>query len=75
MFTKFLERTEDSEVINNIKDEMKNMFYKNRKHVIKDVKKLKTITNNIIDNNDKMSLEDIQSIEKKPTKKKVIKAK
>jgi hypothetical protein len=75
MFHKFLERSEDNEVISNIKDEMKNMFYKNRKHVIKDVgnpKKVKAIKNtpnipiaNIKNNN----------VEKKPTKKQNIKTK
>jgi hypothetical protein len=45
MFHKFLERSEDNEVIDNIKDEMKNMFYKNRNHVIKDIKKVKAIQN------------------------------
>jgi hypothetical protein len=42
MFKKFLERTEDDEVIANIKDELKNMFYKNRNHVIKNIKTIKT---------------------------------
>jgi hypothetical protein len=41
MFKKFLERSDDDEVINNIKDELKNMFYKNRNHVIKNIKILK----------------------------------
>jgi hypothetical protein len=45
MFKKFLEKTDDDEVIANIKDELKNMFYKNRNHVIKNIKKFKQITN------------------------------
>jgi hypothetical protein len=71
MFHKFLERSEDNEVISNIKDEMKNMFYKNRKHVIKDIKKvkpLKMIKNDRIDPIINKTGDNIV-IEKKPTKK------
>jgi hypothetical protein len=42
MFKKFLERSDIDEVKNNIKDELKNMFYKNRNHVIKNIKNIKT---------------------------------
>jgi hypothetical protein len=64
MFHKFLERSEDNEVIDNIKDEMKNMFYKNRKHINKDIKKVKIIKNT-----------PEVPIEKKPTKKQITKTK
>jgi hypothetical protein len=83
MFRKFLERSEDNEVINNIKDEMKNMFYKNRKHVIKDTKKMKAIKNVSVEEN-KNSDKDmtkliadikVKNIEKKPTKKQIVKTK
>jgi hypothetical protein len=52
MFKKFLERSDNDEVKNSIKDELKNMFYKNRNHVMKTIKKPKQITCN----------EDIKSI-------------
>ena len=44
-FKKFLERSDNNEVINNIKDELKNEFYKNRKHFkkIQKPKKLKEV--------------------------------
>ena len=44
-FKKFLERSDHNEVINNIKEELKNEFYKNRIHVKKKItkKKLKAI--------------------------------
>jgi hypothetical protein len=70
MFTKFLEKTEDSEVINNIKDEMKNMFYKNRKHVIKDVKKPKKVKALINVVNDSNNLNESINFKNKPTKNK-----
>jgi hypothetical protein len=46
MFKKFLERSDNDEVKNSIKDELKNMFYKNRHHVIKTKhgKKIKELT-------------------------------
>ena len=44
-FKKFLERSDNNEVINNIKDELKNIFYKNRNHVIKKVTKVKKLKN------------------------------
>jgi hypothetical protein len=73
MFRKFLERSDDNEVIDNIKDEMKNMFYKNRKHVIKDIgntKKMKAIK-------DVVNTPVVKTIpiEKKPTKKQINKTK
>jgi hypothetical protein len=70
MFHKFLERSEDNEVISNIKDEMKNMFYKNRKHVIKDIKKIK-----LIKNKPEPVKSVTKNIEKKPTKKQTSKMK
>jgi hypothetical protein len=84
MFKKFLERSDNDEVKNNIKDELKNMFYKNRNHVIKTIKstkKLKEIKNNISipdNSNSKVSItynlidnNDIPVVvgEKKPKKK------
>ena len=44
-FKKFLERSDNNEVINNIKEELKNEFYKNRTHIKKNItnKKLKKI--------------------------------
>jgi hypothetical protein len=73
MFKKFLERTDDNEVIANIKDELKNMFYKNRHHVIKtkSVKKVKELVNDISIATAVVD-EDIasKSVEKKPKKKK-----
>jgi hypothetical protein len=75
MFHKFLERSEDNEVIDNIKDEMKNMFYKNRKHVNKDVKKVKKVKviNDlpIVPSNVTIEITN----EKKPTKKQNVKTK
>jgi hypothetical protein len=66
MFKKFLEKSDDNEVINSMKDELKNMFYKNRNHVIKNVmttqerlKKIKYEPEIII----------VQDGAKKPTKK------
>ena len=41
-FKKFLERSDNNEVINNIKDELRNEFYKNRKHVNKNIVKKPT---------------------------------
>jgi hypothetical protein len=41
MFKKFLERSDNDEVKNSIKDELKNMFYKNRNHVINTTKTIK----------------------------------
>jgi hypothetical protein len=59
MFKKFLERSDDDEVIYNIKDELKNMFYKNRNHVVKKPKKVCNKTklilntaNNVNENNE-----------------------
>jgi hypothetical protein len=47
MFKKFLERKDNDEVICNIKDELKNMFYKNRNFVTNTTKKpRKKICNN-----------------------------
>jgi hypothetical protein len=85
MFHKFLERSEDNEVINNIKDEMKNMFYKNRKHIIKNAKNIsntkKKITYVPAEDMDKLEEKlEIQKLtenklenklEKKPKKKKM----
>jgi hypothetical protein len=71
MFKKFLEKSDDDEVIANIKDELKNMFYKNRHHVIKNVKsvkKVKEITNDI----STIAVAKDIGVEKKP-KKKIIK--
>jgi hypothetical protein len=68
MFHKFLERSDDNEVISNIKDEMKNMFYKNRKHVIKDIKKVKAIKN-IMTAQDEIIAGKMIVSEKKPKKK------
>jgi hypothetical protein len=78
MFKKFLERSEDNEVINNIKDEMKNMFYKNRNHVIKNVTTAhKRSSKKTIE--DKKNLTETQNddlviinVEKKPTKKAIM---
>jgi hypothetical protein len=74
MFHKFLEQSDDNEVINSIKDELKSMFYKNRNHVIKTVNttkkpkpKPKQITNIEIENT-----KNIIEIEKKPKKVKQI---
>jgi hypothetical protein len=77
MFKKFLERSDDNEVIDNIKDEMKNMFYKNRNHVIKNVattqerlkKNKKTIENNLIE----QPQNDIKINGKKSAKKVIMK--
>ena len=41
LFQKFLNRSDNNEVINNIKDELKNEFYKNRHHVEKKPNKKK----------------------------------
>ena len=41
LFQKFLNRSDNDEVINNIKDELKNEFYKNRHHVEKKPNKKK----------------------------------
>jgi hypothetical protein len=50
MFKKFLERSDNNEVIANIKDELKNIFYKNRNHVLNTTKKpRKKICNNSLD--------------------------
>jgi hypothetical protein len=69
MFHKFLERSDDNEVINCIKDEMKNMFYKNRKHVIKDINNTKKkITYVPVEESAKLTIKD--QIEKMPSKKK-----
>jgi cellulose synthase/poly-beta-1,6-N-acetylglucosamine synthase-like glycosyltransferase len=61
-----IEKSDDNEVINSMKDELKNMFYKNRNHVIKNVmttqerlKKIKYEPEIII----------VQDGAKKPTKK------
>jgi hypothetical protein len=79
MFKKFLERTDDNEVIANIKDELKNMFYKNRHHVIKNIKNLKnpkkvkeltnctSIITQIVAKNEIKNT--VEGIEKKPKKK------
>jgi hypothetical protein len=49
MFHKFLEQSDDNEVIASIKDELKSLFYKNRKHITKNpkhvTKNLKQIAN------------------------------
>jgi hypothetical protein len=74
MFKKFLERSDNDEVKNSIKDELKNMFYKNRHHVIKNIKptiptqkKLKELEYNV----NKVIDENITTVEveKKPKKK------
>jgi uncharacterized C2H2 Zn-finger protein len=65
MFQKFLERSDNDEVIANIKDELKNMFYKNRKHVTKNPKQ---ITNTITS----MPVK-VNEVEGKKPKKKVLK--
>jgi hypothetical protein len=54
-------------VIANIKDELKNMFYKNRNHVIKKTKIIKEITNDIF------TLDTGNTISGKKPKKKNIK--
>jgi hypothetical protein len=71
MFKKFLERSENDEVIANIKDELKNMFYKNKKHVAnttKTPKKVKkaicnTPNNIIVDENDNITLLHFNNVE------------
>jgi hypothetical protein len=69
MFQKFLDQSDDNDVIASIKDELKSLFYKNRNHVIKNVKlakskQLKQITN---------TTTKVIEVEKKP--KKVLKNK
>ena len=64
MFQKFLDQSDDNDVIASIKDELKSLFYKNRNHVIKNVKlakskQLKQITNTIT---------KVVEVEKKPKK-------
>jgi hypothetical protein len=85
MFKKFLERSDDDEVIANIKDELKNMFYKNRHHVvktiknIKPIKKLKELTNDVSQIVPMQAIVEtktntdipIVAVEKKPKKKTV----
>jgi glutaredoxin len=67
MFKKFLERSDDNEVINSIKDELKNMFYKNRNHVIKTIKSTKKL---MPDNSDSCKSSITNNLgEKKPKKK------
>jgi uncharacterized coiled-coil protein SlyX len=65
MFKKFLERSDNDEVIVNIKDELKNMFYKNRNHVIKNIKTIKNDTSVPA----LVTPLSIVNIEKKPKKK------
>jgi uncharacterized C2H2 Zn-finger protein len=51
MFHKFLERSDDNEVVASIKDELKSLFYKNRNYIVKNTKpakKLKQITDSSI---------------------------
>jgi uncharacterized C2H2 Zn-finger protein len=77
MFQKFLEQSDNDEVIANIKDELKNMFYKNRNHVVKSVKPIKiaktkppkqiTCTENIDTNT--ITNKPVHSNEKKPRHK------
>jgi uncharacterized C2H2 Zn-finger protein len=83
MFHKFLEQSDDNEVIASIKDELKSLFYKNRNHVMnttKTVKKPKQITNTeIITETIKKpkhiaKIEIVTNIEKKPKKVQKIKA-
>jgi hypothetical protein len=75
MFKKFLERSDDDEVKNNIKDELKNMFYKNRHHVIKNIKankptkKMKELTNVQAPVVNEIINVPISTLEKKPKKK------
>jgi hypothetical protein len=78
MFKKFLERSENDEVIANIKDELKNMFYKNRNHVIDNVKTLlndkekkpkKKVSNKLIKDQPIIAIEKKPNEEKKPKKK------
>jgi hypothetical protein len=66
MFKKFLEKSDDNEVINSVKDELKNMFYKNRNHIRKNtimknerMKKIKNGSETVL----------IEDCAKKPTKK------
>jgi hypothetical protein len=72
MFKKFLERSDNDEVKNNIKDELKNMFYKNRHHVIKNIKalkplkKVKELTN---EEHTPDPVAKVVEVEKKPKKK------
>jgi hypothetical protein len=56
MFKKFLERSDDDEVIANIKDELKNMFYKNRNNVIKTTKTQKKPNKTICDTLDNINI-------------------
>jgi hypothetical protein len=67
MFKKFLDRSDNDEVINSIKDDLKNLFYKNRNHVVKNTKNTKAIKN--IPENNTVTTKDINDNGKKPTKK------
>jgi hypothetical protein len=65
MFKKFLERTDDDEVIANIKDELKNMFYVNRNYVLnttKTAKKPKKINNKLYITNKSITIDDTDYI-------------
>jgi DNA-directed RNA polymerase subunit F len=70
MFHKFLEQSDDNEVIANIKDDLRSLFYKNRNHVVKitnmKTKKMKELTNEIF-TPDANNIE----VEKKPKKKNI----